>query len=457
MTRLAALGFVLLSLGAPSSGFAQLPAWNRFTLDNGLEVLVVENHLTPIVTVEIAVRNGSFTEPPEYNGLSHLYEHMFFTANARDTTEDDFLGRVDDLGILYNGETQEENVQYYFTLPKQNLEAGLDFMATAIENPLFKEEELHKQREIVLGEFDRNEALPLFKFGRKVNLALWGQYISRKEKLGQREMIKKATRNMMLTIKNKYYIPNNSLLIVAGDVNTENIRSIVPKYFNSWPRGTDPFVIDPPPHIPPLAKTTFVIDTVDQPTATVMVRWHGPSIGIDDKGTYAADVFSYIIGQQEHEFTKKLQESGIAMGTNFWYYTQRNVGPIQADIVATPEKLVDAVQLFWQEVAKFDDPTYFTDDELETSKHALRIQILYNSEQLSNFSQVLGFWWASTGLDYYQHYLDNLSKITRADIRDYVHRYIQNQPYVLGVAISKEAAEKVHLDMNKLAAPKTGL
>lgn len=456
MIRFATLVFALFVISIPLAAHAQLPPWTRFTLDNGLEVLVVENHLTPIVTVEIAVRNGSFTEPPKYNGLSHLYEHMFFTANAKDTTEDDFLGRVDDLGVLYNGETQEENVQYYFTLPKQNLEQGLDFMSTAIEYPLFKEEELHKQREIVLGEFDRNEALPLFKFGRKVNLALWGDFISRKEKLGQRDMIKGATREMMLTIKNKYYIPNNSLLIIAGDVNTESIRSLVTKYFNGWKRGADPFVNDPPPVIPPLTRTAFVIDTVDQPTATVMVRWHGPSIGIDDKGTYAADVFSYIIGQSEHEFTKKLQESGLAVGTNFWYYTQRYVGPIQADIVSKPEKLYDVMQVFWQQVAKFDDPNYFTDDELETSKHALRIQILYSSEQLSTFSQVLAFWWASTGLDYYQHYLDNLSKITRSDIRDYVHRYIQNQPYVLGVALSKESAEKIHLDMNKLAQPRIG-
>src|SRR5436190_7090776 len=99
-----------------SQSRAQLPPWTRWTMPNGLEVLVVENHLTPIVTVEIAVKNGSFTEPPEYNGLSHLYEHMFFTANAADTTEDEFLDRVDNLGILYNGETHEENVQYYFTL-----------------------------------------------------------------------------------------------------------------------------------------------------------------------------------------------------------------------------------------------------------------------------------------------------------------------------------------------------
>ena len=74
--RLILSAFALFGLITPKIAEAQLPPWTRFTLDNGLEVLVVENHLTPIVTIEVAVKNGSFTEPPEYNGLSHLYEHM---------------------------------------------------------------------------------------------------------------------------------------------------------------------------------------------------------------------------------------------------------------------------------------------------------------------------------------------------------------------------------------------
>ena len=442
---------LVLLVSAHADAFAQLPPWTRFKLQNGLEVLVIENHSVPIVTIEVAVKNGSFTEPPEYNGLSHLYEHMFFTANARERTEDDFLEKIDDLGIIYNGETHEENVQYYFTLPKENLEQGLDFMATAITSPLFNEGELQKQRDIVLGEFDRNEALPLFNFGRKISNALWGDLISRKEPLGQRDMIRNATREQMLTIQRKYYIPNNSLLIVAGDVNVHTVRQLATRYFLKWQPGPDPFKHEAPPVVKPLTKNIFVIDTVDQPTATVMLRWHGPSIGIDDKGTHVADVFSFIITQSEHEFKKKLEESGLAQGTNFWYYTQRYVGPIQADIQTTPENLQRVMQTFWQQVEKFDDPNYFTDEELETAKQVLRTQTLYRSEQLSTFSQDLAFWWASTGLDYYEKYLDNLMKITRKDIKDYVQRYIQGKPFVFGVALSEDAAKRIKLDMTKLA------
>ncbi|HWF43627.1 MAG TPA: pitrilysin family protein [Candidatus Kapabacteria bacterium] len=449
---LAALIIALL-FSLITSANAQLPPWTRFKLDNGLEVLVVENHLTPIATIEIAVKNGSFTESPQYNGLSHLYEHMFFTSNAGDTTEDDFLGRVDDLGIVYNGETHEEQVEYYFTLPKQNLEQGLSFMATAITSPLFKADELHKQKEVVLGEFDRNEALPLFQFGRKMEQAMWDGWISRKEPLGERPAINAATREMMLTIKNKYYIPNNSLLIIAGDVNAEQLRTLVPKYFDRWQRGADPFAVNPPQRVPPLQHPIFVLDTVDEPRAIVKVQWHGPSIGLDDKATYVADVFSYIVVQAEHQFAKSLEETGLTQGVNFWYYTQRYVGPVTADIITTPEHLDTVMKIFWSQVAKFDDPNYFSDEELETSKNVLRTQTLYRSEALTSFSHDLAFWWAAAGLDYYGTYLDNLSKITRADIADYIHKYIQGKPYVLGIAMDRRAFESTKPSLAKLGNP----
>ncbi len=444
----------LFTIFTPFRASAQLPPWTRFKLDNGLEVLVVENHLTPIVTIEIAVKNGSFTENPEYNGLSHLYEHMFFTANARDTTEDDFLGRVDDLGIVYNGETHEEQVEYYFTLPKQNLEEGMDFMAWAITSPLFKPDELHKQKEVVLGEFDRDEAEPLFKFGRKMEKAMWDGWMSRKEPLGERPAIYAATQDMMHTIQHKYYIPNNSLLIVTGDVHAEDVKALAAKYFLRWQHGPDPFLVDPPQRCPPLTAPAFVLDTVDEPRAIVKVQWHGPSIGVDDKGTYVADVFSYIITQPEHEFTKTLEESGLAQGINFWYYTQRYVGPITADIVTTPQNLDHVMQIFWGQVAKFDDPSYISDEELETAKSVLRTQTLFRSEKLSSFSHDLAFWWAAAGLDYYGHYLDDLSKVTRKDIADYVHRYIQNRPYVLGVAMSRDGIATEQPTLAKLGNPR---
>ena len=89
----------------------------RDTLANGLEVIVVENHGVPIATIEVNARNGSFTQSSSYEGLSHLYEHMFFKSNATYPQPEQFVARASELGAVFNGTTQEERVNYFLTVP----------------------------------------------------------------------------------------------------------------------------------------------------------------------------------------------------------------------------------------------------------------------------------------------------------------------------------------------------
>ena len=88
------------------------PPYARHVCPNGLEVIVVERHATPLMTVEIAVHNGAMTEPPEYNGLSHLYEHMFFKGNKALPDQLAYSARLRELGMLFNGTTDDDRVMY---------------------------------------------------------------------------------------------------------------------------------------------------------------------------------------------------------------------------------------------------------------------------------------------------------------------------------------------------------
>ncbi|HEX3083873.1 MAG TPA: insulinase family protein, partial [Pyrinomonadaceae bacterium] len=144
LTRLAA---------APSLARAAMPAAEipSKVLTNGLEIIVLEDHSVPVVTIELAVRNGSFTEPPELNGLSHLYEHMFFKANRAIKNQEDYLARIGQLGIAYNGETREEVVEYYFTTTSPNVRAAMNFMRDATRYPSFDEQEFERERQVVIG------------------------------------------------------------------------------------------------------------------------------------------------------------------------------------------------------------------------------------------------------------------------------------------------------------------
>ncbi|HVP35758.1 MAG TPA: pitrilysin family protein [Terriglobales bacterium] len=414
-------------------------------LDNGLEIIAIENHTVPLVTISIAVKNGAYTEPPEYNGLSHLYEHMFFKGNKAIPNQEAYMERQRELGMVWNGGTSTEYVNYYFNLSKDSLLPGLIFMKDAIETPLFNQAELEKEREVVLGEYDRNEATPSFHLDRAIGKKLWFKYFSRKNVIGDREVIKTATREKMITIQKRYYIPNNSALIVEGDIDHQQIFDLAKKLFSDWKRGPDPFKEFPIPVQPSLSKSEAVI--VDQPvkTITLQIEWQGPSISQDTKSTYAADVFSYILSQDNSSFQKNLVESGLALYCGINYYTQEHTGPISITAQTTPDKLLELNKAIMQEVSKFDQDDYFSDNLLQYAKNKLAVDDIYNRETGSDFALNLGFWWCSAGIDYYLNYVDNLKKVTREDIKKYVDTYIKDKPYVIGVMLSSENQTKLNL------------
>lgn len=420
------------------------------TLKNGLEVIVIENHSVPLVTVEICVKNGAFTEPPEFSGLSHLYEHMFFKANQKIPNQEAFLERTRELGIIFNGTTSNERVNYFFTCPKQNLEEAIEFMRDATLYPLFDQTELEKERPVVISEYDRAESQPPYHLMVAVNKKLWGEFYNRKNALGERSTILSATQEQMRVIQKKFYIPNNSALLVAGDVNAKEVFKLVEKYFSEWEKGEDPFIKNPPVTFKPLEKPEVVIVEKQFPVPVCMIGFHGPDTKRDIKATYAADIFSNILSQKTSTFYKNLVESGLMLGVNVGYQTEQNVGPIMIFFQSTQEKLKDAIKALGQEIDKFDSPDYYTDEQLETAINRMAVDEIYSREATSSWVHNVSYWWAVAGLNYYENYLKNLKKVTREDINDYVRKYIKAQNYVIGVLISEEAAKSIELKESEL-------
>ena len=132
---------------------------------------------------------------------------------------------------------------------------------------------------------------------------------------------------MMRLIQSRYYVPNNSALVVTGDVQAADVYKTAQEFFGEWPRREkDPFVEFPLVEHPPLPKSEGSI--IKQPVTNVIMEigWQGPSIGKDNAATYAADVFSFIMQQPDSRFQRNLVDSGLVNGVAIGYYTQRNVG-----------------------------------------------------------------------------------------------------------------------------------
>ena len=430
---------------APAPLAEAAPFVNR-VLANGLEVIVLEDHSVPLVTCELAVRNGSFTEPPELNGLSHLYEHMFFKMSPERARGSDYLRDIDQLGIVYNGETHEEVVNYYFTTTTPNFPVAMRFMRDQARFQTFDEQQFAQEREVVVGELDRHESNPYGDLGVQMTNRLFYKYPSRKDPGGNRQTVRAATTDMMRLIQSRYYVPNNSAIVITGDVEPAAAFKLVEELFGDWKRRErDPFQEFPLVEHPPLAKSEAAVIRKPVSNVVIQIGWQGPSIGRDDAATYAADVFSFILRQPNSRFQRALVDTGLAAGVGFGYYTQRNVGPITLLIQTTPDKARAAVRAAYSEVAHFNDPDYFTDEELESAKALVEADDLYSREKLSEYSHTISFWWASTGLDYFRGYLKRLRATSRADISRYLTTYVHGKPHVGLALMSDESAKAAGL------------
>jgi zinc protease len=319
-------------------------------------------------------------------------------------------------------------------------------MRDAVRYPLFEKGEFERERAVVIGEIDRNEGNPFYYLNLEMTNRLFYKYQSRKNPLGSRQTVSAATTDMMKLIQGRYYVPNNSALVITGDVAPEEVFKMAQEFYGDWPkREKDPFVEFPMVEHPPLAKSEGAV--VLQPVQNVLIDigWHGPSIGKDNPGTYAADVFSFILTQPNSRFQRALVDTGLVNGVTIGYLTQRNVGPIQIIAQTPPDKARAALKAIYNEVAHFNDKDYFTDEQLESAKALLEADDLYSREKLSEYAHSLSFWWASTGLDYFRGYLQNLRRTTREDISRYVTTYIQGKPHVGLVLISEQDQRQIQL------------
>jgi zinc protease len=433
----------LLGVVIATASFAQprLPKdyyWKK--MSNGLEVVVIENHKVPLATIEIAVKNGAYTEGPEFSGLSHLFEHMFFKANKDYPNQEKFINRTQELGMVWNGTTDVERVNYFFTFDKDSLMAGLKFMNAAIRFPIYRTEDMQKERPVVDGEFQRAESDPGFQLWIEVQKRCWGELFTRKNPIGEHDVINTATPEKMMIIKDKYYYPNNSILVICGDVNHNESFALAEKVFGDWASsGFDPHAKFPIPDFIPLNKTSsFIKESSIAQTPYEMFQWHGPDFRNDSAGTIIADVFSGVLGLNSSKWQQALIDKGLATFASLSYSTNKYVGPISIFAIPNPVKLKECNQELMNQISHFGDVDYFTDEQLATAKEIILRNKIRSTEKPSSLPSQLTYWWCSTSLDFLTDYTDAMLKVTRKELQQYAQKYLVNKPFVAGMILNEE-------------------
>ena len=210
--------------------------FQRLTLSNGLRVLIHEDATTPIVAVNVTYRVGSRDEHPDHTGMAHLMEHYMFTGSPNAPDYDGVLQRI---GALNNAYTSQDLTNYYIVLPAGNVETALWLEADRMNALRFEQETLDVQKQVVMEEFKENflnrpygDLMMLF-YGMVYQQHPY-QWLPIGKKL---EHIAEVDMAMIRDFHSRYYRPNNAVLVVAGNVQAEDVFRLAEKWFGDIPAG----------------------------------------------------------------------------------------------------------------------------------------------------------------------------------------------------------------------------
>jgi len=206
-------------------------------LNNGIRVVVVPQKDNPAVTVLVLVETGSKYETKDISGISHFLEHMCFKGTKNRPTPLDISGELDRLGSSYNAFTGHEYTGYYAKVDKGHFEKALDIVSDIYLNQIFDEEEIEREKGVIIEEINMYEDIPQRKVVDDLTSLLYGDQPAGWNIGGDKDVIKKITKDDFLAYKKDHYVPNATTVVVAGSVDPEDALEKIEKIFSSMEEG----------------------------------------------------------------------------------------------------------------------------------------------------------------------------------------------------------------------------
>ncbi|HET7563354.1 MAG TPA: pitrilysin family protein [Gemmatimonadaceae bacterium] len=428
---------VLLMAGSQAAA-QQIPriAVERYTLPNGLTVLLHEDHSVPLVAVETWYHVGSSDEQPGRTGFAHLFEHIMFMGSEH-VPVGQFDKWLEAAGANNNGSTTQDRTNYYEWGPSSMLPLALwldaDRMGWLL--PTMDQAKVDLQRDVVKNE--RRQSVDNVPYGRADETILAALFPANHpyhhDVIGSMDDLSAATLQDVQHFFRTYYVPNNATLAVVGDFNRDSAKTWIGRYFDAIPRGTE---AAPRPTVPSftVARDTFLVleDRVQIPR--LYEAWHTVKIFHPDDA--ALDVLAYILaGDKSSRLYKDLvYEQQVAQDVSAYQESMHLDGLFQIVVTPkpdqTPAKMAALVNSEVQQVIDHG----ITPRELARAKNTIRAQFLDRlASDLGVASQLSLYDYYAGTPDYVQQDAARYDKVTAADVQRVARTYLGQHKVVLTV------------------------
>ena len=422
----------LATLIIVSFASAQSVSFEEYALSNGLHVILHQDNTAPVVTTSVMYHVGAKDEQPNRTGFAHFFEHLLFEG-TENIEKGAWFSTVTENGGSNNANTTDDRTYYYEVFPSNNLELGLWLESERMLHPIIEQDGVDTQNEVVKEEKRlRVDNQPYGKFLENVKKHLFVKHPYRWTTIGEMEHLDAATLDEFLAFNKKFYVPNNAVLVVAGDIDIDATKKMVENYFGSIPKGAD------------IVRQNYTEDPI---TETLSAKAYDANIQIPaivaayrtpsfkDRDSRVLDMISTYLsdGPSSKLYKKLVDEKKMALQTGAFNISQEDYsmyvvfglpqGEFQlTDLVTEMDEEVAKIQKdliserdYQKLLNKFENGFVSSNASIEGIANSLaRYHMLYGDTNLIN-----------TEIDIYR-------SITREEIRDVANKYLNtNQRLVL--------------------------
>ena len=403
---------------------AQEVKFEEYDMNNGLHVILHQDNTAPIISISVLYHVGSKDENPERTGFAHFFEHLLFEG-TKNIEKGEWDQIVSSNGGSGNATTDEDRTYYYEVFPSNNLQLGLWLESERMLHPIINQKGVDTQNEVVKEEKRlRVDNSPYGKFIENIKTNLFKKHPYKETVIGKMDHLDAATLEEFIAFQKKFYVPNNAVLVVAGDFQKENAKKMISDYFSSIPKGQE--VSRNFPQEEPILEqiNAKAYDPNIQIPAT-MIAYRTP--GLKNRDSQVLDMISTYLsdGPSSKLYKKIVDEQKQALQVGAFPATQEDYGMYIVFALPVGETSLDVLNTEMEEEIEKLRSNLISENDYQ------KLQNKFENQFVNSNSSVEGI--ANSLAEYYMLYSDTslinkeieiYRSITREEIKEVANKYL---------------------------------
>ncbi len=410
---------------------------NIFSLDNGLQYILEQRKGTGVVAIQIWVKVGSKYEEPTTAGITHFIEHLIFKGTEK-IKANEMASRIEALGGNINAFTSYDNTVYHIVIPKSAFEEGFEILVDAVKNPAFPEEEVTKEKRVVLEEIRMGEDDPQRKlFNELFSLSYKGHPYGRPI-IGFADTVRGVSRDDIIKYFKGHYAPDNMVIVVAGDFDEARAEALIRKHITG-DRGNDKRVLEKKGRGEEDGSREKIIEK-NLRESYIALSYPIPTIVHED--IPALEVLGTILGDGE---SSRLQEQlkhkkGVVTNSSTYLFTPKEEGlfVVYATFKGKDHDLI--AREVEREIGRLGAEG-ITPWEMQKAKNMIKASFVYSAETVQGKARLIGNYQTLTGdPSFVDAFLVKVDKVGEGDIKRVFEKYLNGKKSTRVVLLPKSPA-----------------